>query len=592
VRGRARAAAASTLLAAMAGAVAFAVGGAPGVAGAGALPASTVAQQVGTAGVGTVDAAAGPGYWLLREDGNVSAFGGAAFHGSMGSQPLSQPTICMSSTTDGQGYWLLASDGGVFSFGDASFFGSTGGINLNQPVVGMAAAANGKGYWLVASDGGVFSFGTARFHGSMGGVALNEPVVGMAATPDGKGYWLVASDGGVFSFGTARFYGSTGAIRLNEPVVGMAATPDGKGYWLVASDGGVFSFGDAKFYGSTGGVRLASPIVGMTSAPGGHGYWLAAQDGGVFTFGHATFYGSLGGTALSAPVVAVAATGRPGGCQGTAVPGALRSPGAGGPPGEGQWVPAGRLVGSTPAVYSTTLRPFVGGAADAVAWVDTSRADVRLYAGPPSQPPGSYAASGAVAPGDRGRLLAAFNSGFMVAQSDGGWYSEGQMPYPLVNGAASLVSYANGSVRVGMWGRDFTLTPNVVSVRQNLTLLVDRGQPAGNINVGADWGAVIGGVGNTWRSGVGVDRYGHLIYVAGPDLFPADLAHLLIEAGAVEAMEMDINPMWPVFATYITAPGQSNPLVVAGSDILPGMALGPATFITSWDRDFFAVLTR
>jgi hypothetical protein len=189
-------------------------------------------------------------------------------------------------------------------------------------------------------------------------------------------------------------------------------------------------------------------------------------------------------------------------------------------------------------------------------------------------------------------LLAAFNSGFQVAQANGGWYSEGQMPIPLRNGAASLVIYANGSVRIGMWGRDFTLTPNIASVRQNLTLLVDGGRPAANVGVGGDWGAVIGGVGNTWRSAVGVDRYGHLIYVAGPDLLPTNLASLLIAAGAVEGMEMDINPQWPIFATYVTAPGQTNPAVVTGANLLGGMAFPPSRFLTPSDRDFFADLTR
>jgi hypothetical protein len=243
-------------------------------------------------------------------------------------------------------------------------------------------------------------------------------------------------------------------------------------------------------------------------------------------------------------------------------------------------------------VYTTTLRPFVGGQPAGVAWVDTTRTDLRLYAGPPSEPPGAFAASGAVAPGDRGRLLAAFNSGFRVAQSNGGWYSEGQMPVPLRNGSASLVVFTNGSVRIGMWGRDFNLAANVVSVRQDLTLLVDRGQPAADINVGGDWGPVIGGIGNTWRSAAGTDKYGHLIYVGGPDLFPIDLANLLVAAGAVEGMELDINPMWPVFATYVSAPGQSNPADVIGADILPGMFFGPERFLTLADRDFFAVLTR
>jgi hypothetical protein len=141
-----------------------------------------------------------------------------------------------------------------------------------------------------------------------------------------------------------------------------------------------------------------------------------------------------------------------------------------------------------------------------------------------------------------------------------------------------------------MWGRDFTLAPDVFSVRQNLTLLVDRGQPAADINVGGDWGPVLGGIGNTWRSGVGVDRYGNLIYVAGPDIFPADLADLFVAAGATEAMELDINPMWPVFTTYLTVPGQPA-FVVAGSNLLSGMFFGPDHFITSTDRDFFAIFS-
>jgi hypothetical protein len=555
--------------------------------------AAGAAASARPSGLSQAAAAAGPaqGYWLLTDNGGVASFGAAGAHGSMANRPLARPTVCMSSTVDGNGYWLLGSDGGVFSFGSAHFYGSTGAIALREPVEGMAPTRTGKGYWLVASDGGVFSFGDAVFHGSTGAIRLNAPVVGMAPTPSGKGYWLVASDGGVFSFGDARFHGSTGGIRLNAPVVGMAPTPSGKGYWLVASDGGVFSFGDARFHGSTGAIRLVAPMVGMARSPSGQGYWLAAQDGGVFSFGDARFQGSLGGRAISAPVTALAAPGRAGGCLGTAVPGSLRPPGAGGPAGEGHWSQAGRLVGSTTAVYTTTLRAFVGAPAAGVAWIDTSRTDQRLYAGPPSQPPGAFAQSAAVAPGDRARLLSAFNGGFQVAQSNGGWYSEGQMPVPLRNGAASYVIYRDGSVRIGMWGRDFGLTANVFSVRQNLTLLVDGGRPAGDINVGGDWGPVLGGIGNTWRSGVGADRYGNLIYVAGPDLYPIDLAHLLIAAGAVKAMELDINPMWPVFTTYVTTPGQP-PTSVSGTNLLGGMFFGPDHFVTSTDRDFFATLMR
>jgi hypothetical protein len=46
----------------------------------------------------------------------------------------------MAATPDGGGYLLLvASDGGIFAFGDAAFHGSTGGTPLSEPIVGMAA---------------------------------------------------------------------------------------------------------------------------------------------------------------------------------------------------------------------------------------------------------------------------------------------------------------------------------------------------------------------------------------------------------------------------------------------------------------------
>ncbi len=244
------------------------------------------------------------GYALLRDDGGISAFGGAPACGSMAGLALNRPIVGTAFDPIAPGNWTVASDGGVFTFGAARFLGSTGAIHLNQPIVGMASTRDGKGYWLVARDGGIFAFGDAGFFGSTGAIHLNQPIVGMAAARDGKGYWLVASDGGIFAFGSARFAGSTGAMHLNQPVVGMAADVDGTGYWLVASDGGVFSFG-ARFAGSTGAIRLNQPIVGMAADPDGSGYWMGARDGGVFAFS-AKFSGSTGATPF--PVGSVRST--------------------------------------------------------------------------------------------------------------------------------------------------------------------------------------------------------------------------------------------------------------------------------------------
>jgi hypothetical protein len=246
---------------------------------------------VGPTLYGVVGMAATPdggGYWIVRSDGAVSAFGDAADYGSMFGQALNKPIVGIAATHDGGGYWLVASDGGIFSFGDAPFYGSTGSITLNKPIVGMTATPDGKGYDFVASDGGVFTYGDARFQGSMGATPINQPVVGMANDGATGGYWLVAADGGIFSF-NAPFLGSTGSIRLNKPIVGMEAAPDGSGYRFVASDGGVFCYG-LPFEGSTGGITLNRPVVGM--APDGiDGYWLVAQDGGLFNY-NAPFLGA------------------------------------------------------------------------------------------------------------------------------------------------------------------------------------------------------------------------------------------------------------------------------------------------------------
>jgi peptidoglycan/xylan/chitin deacetylase (PgdA/CDA1 family) len=130
------------------------------------------------------------------------------------------------------GYWEVASDGGIFSFGTAAFHGSMGGQPLNEPIVGMAATPDGNGYWEVASDGGIFSFGTAAFHGSMGGQPLNAPIVGMAPGAPSGGYWELAADGGVFSFDVP-FYGSRGGQSLADRFFAMVATPDAGGYLLA-----------------------------------------------------------------------------------------------------------------------------------------------------------------------------------------------------------------------------------------------------------------------------------------------------------------------------------------------------------------------
>jgi hypothetical protein len=88
----------------------------------------------------------------------------------------------------------------------------------------------------------------------------------------------------------------------------------------------------------------------------------------------------------------------------------------------------------------------------------------------------------------------------------------------------------------------------------------------------------------TWRSALGVGAAGNLVYAGGPGLDARSLAQVLIQAGAVKAMELDINPQWVSFS-YYTGPG-------SGGDLIPGMFYGPSHWLSGSGRDFIAVFAR
>ena len=258
-----------------------------------------------------------------------------------------------------------------------------------------------------------------------------------------------------------------------------------------------------------------------------------------------------------------------------------------GAPGDGQWVGAGRTVGTKPAVQVTTLSQ--GGHAVSAAWVAAAQTRVALYAGT-TQPAGPWTNDGAVPAALQGSLVAAFNGGFQLDASRGGWYADGHQALPLRDGAASLVIRADGSATVAQWGRDATLTPSVVAVRQNLELLVDGGAPTPATaapNPIAVWGDPLHENVLTWRSALGVDRSGDLVYVAGPGLDPMTLASAMVAVGAVRAMELDINPEWVSFDTF-TGDGPS----VTGTKLLGSMYFPTNHFLIPFWRDFVGVFVR
>ncbi|HEY6318513.1 MAG TPA: phosphodiester glycosidase family protein [Acidimicrobiia bacterium] len=259
-------------------------------------------------------------------------------------------------------------------------------------------------------------------------------------------------------------------------------------------------------------------------------------------------------------------------------------------PGEGQWQPTGRAVDGIPAVYTTYFRPDAvhTSLVAAAMWMDTNLLKTTLVPGT-LEPGGPNPWGAEVPPTQRAGLVATFNSGFKINDSRGGYYNFGQEIHPLANGVASLVIDTSGRASVGLWGRDFTLGPNIATVRQNLALLIDNGQlePGLASDSNQKWGATLGNSLYVWRSGVGTDASGALIYVGGPGLSIESLAILLQRAGAVRAMELDINTDWVAAFTY--AQNSPDPNDVHGVKLLPSMVRPEDHYLTPGERDFFAL---
>ena len=256
-------------------------------------------------------------------------------------------------------------------------------------------------------------------------------------------------------------------------------------------------------------------------------------------------------------------------------------------PGEGQWRGTGPTVGGAAPVLVSTFRPdpnypqMVAG----VAWIDSSRAWLQLYPGRYEPVQGSNALA-EVPPSLRSGLLATFNSGFKLEDDGGGFVAFGHVYAPLHDGQATLIRYRNGTADIVSWTGGPTPSPKIEFARQNLPLIVSGGQLNPNLSDGPQWGATLGNAVRVWRSGVGVDARGNILYAAADGQTAQSLAQILQRAGAVRAMELDINSEWVTFNFYGTWGAG------AAQKLLPDMTRDPTRYLTPDDRDFIAVYAR
>jgi len=347
------------------------------------------------------------------------------------------------------------------------------------------------------------------------------------------------------------------------------------------------------------GQALTAPDGGSTSsklAEWARDHYL----GPVVTFGEWLSYsppkaGGTPGFSLAAPsnsaATAKPSTSRAQGFQ-PVIPARLSSP-AGAPlPGEGAWRVLETVKGQ-PAVFGTYLRPdrvhtsYVAG----IVSLDQRLVRFQLRPGAEDPGPGNWKAKPYVPAGTRTGLLATFNGGFKLNAAGGGFYLNGTTHGTLTSGTASVVYYRNGTIKIGSWGREVRMTPDVTGVRQNLRLIVDHGRVPSSVNqsVLGSWGATLGGGYYVWRSGLGVTRDGRVIFVYGPALDVRTLADLLQRAGAVEALQLDINPYWMSFEYYRALGHPSDP---RPANLLPTQQQSAYRYYSVYSRDFTVVYAR
>jgi hypothetical protein len=256
--------------------------------------------------------------------------------------------------------------------------------------------------------------------------------------------------------------------------------------------------------------------------------------------------------------------------------------------GEGLWVPTENWSGPNAPVQIAQFRsdPDYPQMVAGVAWINTARARIALYPGrlepSVSLPRGPME----VPPAYRSRLLATFNSAFKLEDSGGGFAVGGQTYAPMQPGMATLIGYTNGRIDIRAWSGGANVPAGVQFARQNLPLIVDGGRPNPNLSDGPQWGATLGNAIRVWRSGIGVDAHGNLIYAAADNQTVSSLAEILIRAGAARAMELDINSYWVTFISY------AQPEAGRPSSLLPSMTRGPERYLSPDDRDFVAVYLR
>jgi hypothetical protein len=266
--------------------------------------------------------------------------------------------------------------------------------------------------------------------------------------------------------------------------------------------------------------------------------------------------------------------------------------------GEGIWSNLeSKIFPNTEVMADTFIRPDPGRAfaVVSVVQIDTKALRIGSVAGI-KEPGGSFGNFGTgLIPQDilnSGNLVAAFNGGFLYNDGKYGLVIGDKTYAPLKKNTGTLVGYADGTVKILNYTGD-NLGTDVTFARQNGPLIIDNGTETSLSP--KDYRIIKGNIFNskgydphatyTWRSGIGINKMGNLLYAVGNNLSPETLADALQTAGAVEAIQLDINPSHIHFYTF----SETTPGVYASTFLSTELEKlnRSAQYFTGSPRDFF-----
>jgi len=256
---------------------------------------------------------------------------------------------------------------------------------------------------------------------------------------------------------------------------------------------------------------------------------------------------------------------------------------------EGEWLPTKIVVNGQVAARVARIRPDAAHTSflDTLVWFDPKLLAFQEIPGT-LEPTGKFDRGNGKVPKQLAPFyIAGINGGYKTDNMHGGFIYKGKTVIPMVDGAATFLTYPDGVFDIETWGHD-VIKPGFVSARQNLTPLVSKGKNLAKKDAAAKWGSSAQGTASgrifVWRSAIGVRADGSVIHLVGPSLSTRDMADLLIRAGVVRGMALDMNMGWA--SSYFYGP------YGAGVPMDPQITHPVSRFKASSTRDFIAVYAK